>query len=154
MRIESAMTREVIWIEPTDDLVLAHGLMTGLGIRHLPVIENGRLAGILSDRDVRSFSSVRDGFLSVPDVAVSEAMTRDLITCPLTASVSDVGEKMLRYKIDCVPILAEDGALAGIVTSSDLIQLLIDREESASKRIPFDFKLYEGSKMQIRGGAA
>ena len=150
MRIDAAMTREVIWIEPTDDLVLAHGLMTGLGIRHLPVIENGRIAGILSDRDIRSFSSVKDGFLSVPDLLVSEAMTRDLITCPLTASVSDVGEKMLQNKIDCVPILSSDGTLAGLVTSSDLIQLLIDREESASKRIPFEFKLLEGSKLQVR----
>jgi acetoin utilization protein AcuB len=150
MRIQSAMTREVIWIEPSDELTVAHGLMTGFAIRHLPIMENGRLVGIVSDRDVRAFSTVQDGFLAVPDLAVSEVMTRDVITCPLTATVSDVGEKMLRNKIDCVPVLAEDGTLAGLVTSSDLIQLLIDREESAAKQIPFDFKLVEGSKMQIR----
>jgi acetoin utilization protein AcuB len=150
MRIESAMTREVIWIEPSDDLMVAHALMTGLNIRHLPVMEKGRLAGILSDRDVRAFSTVREGLLVVPDLAVSEAMTRNVITCPLTASISDVGTKMLHNKIDCVPILHEDGTLAGLVTSSDLIQLLIDREESAAKRIPFEFKLLEGSKVQVR----
>lgn len=150
MRIDSAMTREVIWIEPTDDLVVAHGLMTGLGIRHLPVIDKGRLVGILSDRDIRAFSTVKDGFLSVPDLEVAEVMTRDLVTCPPTASVSEVGEKMLKNKIDSIPIVSDDGTLAGLVTTADMIQLLIDREESVPKKLPFEFTLVEASKLQGR----
>lgn len=154
MRVDAAMTREVTWIEPTDDLLLANGLMTGLGIRHLPVIEKGKLVGILSDRDVRAFSTVKDGFLNPPDLPVSEAMTRDLITCPPTATVSDVGEKMLMHKIDSIPIVAADGTLLGLVTSSDMIRLLIDREESVSDQLPFEFALIEGRKTEIRREAA
>lgn len=97
--------------------------------------------GIVSDRDVRAFASVKDGFLSVPSLPVSDAMTRDLITCRPTATISEVGGKMLRSKIDCIPIVSEDGSLLGLVTSSDLIKLLIDREDSLSVRLPFELAL-------------
>lgn len=153
MRADAAMTRQVTWIEPSDDLVLAHGLMTGLAVRHLPVLEKGRLVGILSDRDVRVFSSVKDGFLQVPALAVSEAMTRDVITCPPTASVSDIGRMMLRNKIDSIPIVTADNTLVGLVTSSDLIQLLVDREEPVFARIPFEFALREGRTTELRSAA-
>lgn len=147
------MTREIVWIEPTDDLQLAYGLMTGLAIRHLPVLAEGRLVGILSDRDVRTFGSVRDGFLQMPELPVSEAMTKDLVTCAPTATISDVGGKMLRYKIDSVPIVSETGVLVGLVTSSDLIQLLVDREDSLSDSLPFEFTLRDGRDAELRRSA-
>lgn len=144
-RVDAAMTREVVWIEPTDDLQLAHGLMTGLSIRHLPVVHAGKLVGILSDRDVRTFGSVRDGFLHVPTLPVSEAMTRDVVTCAPNATISDVGRKMLGIKIDCIPIVTPAGTLTGLVTSSDLIQLLVDREDALSEPLPFEFTLRDAA---------
>jgi acetoin utilization protein AcuB len=144
MRAKDAMTREVIWIEPTDDLSLAWGLMSKLSIRHLPVMDGGRLVGILSDRDVLVFASVRNGMLEVPELAVSEAMTRDVVTCGLDATIAYIGERMLRSKIDSMPILGPDGSLAGLVTSSDLIQLLVDREWALHEPLPFDFELRNG----------
>jgi acetoin utilization protein AcuB len=138
------MTREVIWIEPGDDLALAWGLMSRLAIRHLPVVENGKLVGILSDRDVLVLAGVTNGLLDVPALPVSEAMTRSVITCGPTASISSIGARMLNSKIDCLPIVTEDGALVGLVTSSDLIQVLIDREDALSLPLPFEFTLQRG----------
>lgn len=147
------MTREIIWIEPFDDLVLANGLMTGLQIRHLPVLEDGRLVGILSDRDVRTFCSVKDGFLVVPELSVRETMTKDLVTAAPDATISEVGSKMLRYKIDAIPIVSAEGSLVGLVTSSDLIQLLVDREDSVSDTLPFEFTLLDRREAEIRSAS-
>ena len=140
------MTRDVVWIEPGDDLQLAWGLMCRLSIRHLPVVERSRLVGILSDRDVLAFAGVRDGLLEIPQVPVSEAMTCDVVTCGPGEPVSAIGERMLRNKFDSMPIVEEDRFLVGLVTSSDLIQLLVDRERGRSEPLPFDFELRNGLK--------
>lgn len=142
MKANQAMTREVFWIEPTDDLLLARELMSAMRIRHLPVVTRGRLIGIVSDRDVRNHATVTDGHLEVPPLPVSEVMTRDLVTCGPAATIATVCDCMLTAKIDCVPIV-ENGALIGIVTSSDLIALLRDQESAAEARLPFRFELRE-----------
>lgn len=144
MRAQDTMTREVVWIEPSDELLLAWGLMTKLAIRHLPVLEDGRLVGILSDRDVLMFASVRNGMIEIPELPVAEVMTRSVVTCTPAVSVSAIGEKMLKGKIDSMPIVDDNGQLVGLVTSSDLIQLLIDRERELADPLPFDFELRGG----------
>lgn len=135
------MTREVIWIEPEDDLALAWALMNKLGFRHLPVMQDRRLVGILSDRDVLAFANVRNGILDVPPTPVAEAMSRDVLTCSPEESIARIAARMLESKIDSIPIVAGGGNLVGLVTSSDLIQLLVDREDVAADALPFTFEV-------------
>jgi len=136
----TVMTREVICVQPQDTLEDAYSLMTEWQIRHLPVVEGGILLGVLSDRDVLARAQVNGAVVAVPAMAVSVAMTpQPLVTCRPTSSVGYVAGLMLDYKIDCVPVTDVEGLLVGLVTSSDLLQLLRDRDDEEHKILPFSY---------------
>jgi CBS domain-containing protein len=130
MKTTAVMTRNVAVVSPTVSVGGAAHMMERLKIRHLPVVEDRRLVGILSDRDLLKYGG---------GVACGEAMTVALITCSPDSSVGRVAELMLEYKIDSIPIVSSSGALAGLVTSTDLLGLLVDREQA--QILPFDFRL-------------
>ena len=69
----------------------------------------------------------------------AEAMTMAPITCSPATPVARVAALMIEHKIDSMPVLSEDGKLIGLVTSSDLLGLLIDQPEV--NRLPFDFQV-------------
>ena len=130
MNTTALMTRDVVVVSPTVSVGAAAHLMKRLNIRHLPVIDDGRLVGILSDRDLLTHGS---------GVACAEAMTAAPVTCSPEASVGRVAQLMLEYKIDSMPILTPSGRLTGLVTSTNLLGLLVDREQA--QVLPFDFRL-------------
>ena len=142
MKASSAMTRDVVTIEPNQSLKDAHEFMLEWGIRHLPVVKGKTLVGILSDRDIL-LASGRDTIgIVVPAIAVSEVMTSMPMTCDISADVSTIARRMLDHKIDCLPIISE-GDLVGLVTSSDLMELLIEREQTYEHRvIPFKYRIH------------
>lgn len=142
MKADAAMTRNVICIDADDSAIDAWEIMKEWDIRHLPVTNEGKLVGILSDRDVLLMASRNDeGEPQIPNVPVGDAMTRDPITCDTHADLETIGQIMLDEKIDSLPVLSDDGELIGLITSSDLIQLLVDRER-VGNAIPFQFKLH------------
>lgn len=146
MRATAAMTRNVICIQPDDSLEDAYSLMKEWNIRHLPVLEETVLVGMLSDRDVLLHASKKEiggGLIEVhvPRVPVRQVMSRGLLTCRPTSSVAYVAGLMAEQKIDCVPVTDMDGRMIGLVTSTDLMQLLRDRDDVGGKVIPFEFNL-------------
>jgi CBS domain-containing protein len=144
MKVDSAMTRDVICIEANDCLIDAQEIMREWEIRHLPVTQDGHLVGILSDRDVLAHAiKTEAGELLLPSIPIAEVMTRNPITCDVDADIASIGQTMLDEKIDSLPVVDDDGDLVGLITSSDLIQILVDRERMALGRpIPFAFKLH------------
>ena len=130
MESAAVMTRDVVVVSPMVSVGGAARLMERRRIRHLPVIENGRLVGILSDRDVLKHA---------PSLSCAEAMTPAPWTCLPDASVSHVARLMLDKRIDSVPIISASGSLAGMVTSTDLLWLLVERDQA--RRLPIDFQL-------------
>jgi len=88
------------------------------------------LVGILSDRDLLKHT---------PGTSCGAAMTAAPVTCSSNASVSQVAQLMLEHRIDSIPIVGYSGVLTGLVTSTDLLALLVDRNEA--QVIPFDFRL-------------
>ncbi len=130
MKTTAVMTRDVVVVSPTISVGAAARLMSRLKIRHLPVIEDRRLVGILSDRDLLRHEN---------SVACAEAMTPAPVTCSAESSVGRVAQLMLEHKIDSIPIVSPSGTLTGLVTSTDLLGLLVDREQA--RVLPFDFRL-------------
>jgi acetoin utilization protein AcuB len=130
MNTSTVMTRDVVVVSPTVTAGVAARMMQRLRIRHLPVVEDGRLVGILSDRDLSK---------RTPETRCGEAMTRAPVTCLSNASVSHVAQLMLEHKIDSIPVVSYSGALTGLVTSTDLLALLVDQDEA--HLLPFDFRL-------------
>jgi acetoin utilization protein AcuB len=133
MKVFAAMTRDVVVVAPSVSVSAAGRTMERMHVRHLPVVDGGRLVGILSDRDVLD-ARARGG-----QDSCGEAMSPSPITCTPQTSVGRVAELMLAHRIDSVPVVDDDEALVGLVTSTDLISLLVER--GAALSLPFDFRL-------------
>lgn len=104
------------------------------GIRHIIVVEEGRLAGIVSDRDLRDASPAIGDTESVDQkTALERLRVRDVMTPePLTVHPQDLvgfaAQEMYEHKIDALPVLSDSSGeeeLLGIVTSSDVMQALV-----------------------------
>jgi acetoin utilization protein AcuB len=130
MKTAALMTRHVVVVMPSVTVGAAADLMRRLRVRHLPVLESGRLAGVLSDRDLLRYDAAS---------SCGEAMTPSPITCSPAAPISRIARLMLDNKIDSVPVVGEAGDLVGLVTSADLLSLLLDRANADV--LPFDFKV-------------
>lgn len=132
MRVEELMTTDVKTIDRNDVLSLADDLMTMKRIRHLPVVEKGRLVGILTQRDLfraglsnaMGFGDkARKEFLGI--VVVKEVMTDEVVTVGPDEDVKNAAKKMLEHKVGCLPVVEGD-KLLGLLTESDLLRFVVD----------------------------
>jgi acetoin utilization protein AcuB len=136
MEVRVPMTRRVIVVPPSLSVTNAWRLLAEKHIRHLPVVSSGKLVGILSDRDLlRLAHTTPSGELAFVDRSVSDIMTLDPIHCAPSDSIGSVCRVMIDKKIDSLPVVS-NGRLVGLVTSTDLLELLIHRDE---ERVPFEY---------------
>lgn len=143
MKAIQAMTRNVICVREIDTLQTAFDLMKEWDIRHLPVTADGKLVGIITDRDILPYvkwSESKD-FLSR---AVADSMSRRVITAAPDDPISQIAGLMMSHKIDGIPIVdPTDKELIGLVTSMDLVDLLREREIlDLSRSVPWDYKIH------------
>lgn len=141
MNADRLMVLDVTSIDRDTPLKVAWHIMTELEVRHLPVVENGKLLGILSDRDllIRAQRTISGAF-EFPDLCAAEVMSFHPVTCSAHTSVTKLAALMLEHHIDSVPIVNDAMDLLGIVTSTDLLKVLVALE-TASPRLPFTFQL-------------
>lgn len=145
MKAQAIMVRKVYYLKPTDTLLDAYILLKKERIRHFPVLAGNHLVGMISDREIYKWSSFDGTTMLVPDAVVEKIMVTDVMTCSLDSSISTVGQTMLDHKVDCLPVI-EESELKGLITSSDLIQLLIDRDREATvRKLPLNYKLASAS---------
>ena len=101
------------------------------GFRRLPVVEDGRLIGIVTDRDLRQATNsplvLRERWYSdflLDAIKVKSCMTPNPITVARTTPVLDVVRLLRQHKIGGLPVV-ENGAVVGIVTTTDVLDYLI-----------------------------
>lgn len=141
MKVMQAMTRNVVCIREEDNLQRAFDLMKEWDIRHLPVTTQGKLVGLVSDRDILAYSAW-PGHQRMQATCVSDVMTRKIITASPGDPISHIANIMSLNKIDCIPVLENDngGELVGLVTSMDLIDLLREKEIlDLSRAVPWTY---------------
>ncbi len=123
------MSRDVITVPPSATVADALDTLDANAIRHLPVVDGGKVVGILSDRDLRMAGTGRPG-----EAAVADVMTPDPLTVTSGTVVELAGRLMVEHSVGCLPVV-DDGQLVGIVTESDLlrsfVELLAGRERHA-----------------------
>ncbi len=125
--VEDSMTREVVTASPRTTAGEAIGLCRERRIRHLPIVEDGRLVGIVSDRDLRSaIPAIGDPArtAALEEVRISDVMTRDVVTARPADPVEAAANAMRERKIGCLPVV-KGGELVGIITSSDVMEALV-----------------------------
>lgn len=142
MKAREVMTRNVTCITPDYSAREAYQAMMALQVRHLPVVVDGKLCGIVSDRDLLPLiRKSPDGTIAVTAHSVEEVMTESPITAEPSTTVARMAEQMLAYRIDALPIIKND-RLVGVVTSTDLLYLLTIGEPSVEDRPPpFEYRL-------------
>jgi acetoin utilization protein AcuB len=124
------MTLDVTCVDEDTPIAMAWELMQQMRIRHLPVVGQGHLVGIVSDRDLlERVGRGIDGRLKFPELCAAEVMSFEPISCTADAEVSELAAKMAERRIDALPIVSPEGALIGLVTSTDLLRLLAQKAE-------------------------
>jgi acetoin utilization protein AcuB len=132
MRVVDVMTKDPLSVTVTESIGTADELMTENKIRQLPVLSNGTLVGIVTDRDVRSFLSgsrlasaeEREKALSVK---VGEIMTSEPLTVAPDDELTEAVELLLEQKVGGVPVVDEAEGLVGIVTYVDVLRCFLNR---------------------------
>jgi acetoin utilization protein AcuB len=132
--VKDWMTQEVISITPDTALPEAHRLMIENQIRRLPVIQDGRLVGIVTRGDIRGAEPSGATSLTIwelnyliSNLRIKKIMTRNPITTTQDATIGEAARTMLDNKISGLPVLDERGKVTGIITESDIFRLIVDR---------------------------
>lgn len=127
--VHEVMSKHLVTLAADETVSLAEQLMTAMDARHLPVLaDGGHLVGLVSDRDLLAAAASTladaDARAQRQRVPVDEIMSRDLRVVEPTTRLLDAALMMRTFKIGCLPVV-EDGTLVGIVTESDLLDVLI-----------------------------
>ncbi len=125
------MTRDVIVVEPdtlvsdADDLLVTHK------IRRLPVVENGRLVGIITYGDILSARPSTANHLNSWEMQymLAQLVVDVMSTAPITVSqdvpMAKAAQLMLHHKVSSLPVVTDDNALVGIITESDIFRMVV-----------------------------
>lgn len=114
--VREIMRRPVHGVEARATLDEAAALSRAHHVRHLPVLQDGRLAGLVSDRDLRA----AHGAGKPGGTPVSAIMAAKPVTIAPDARASQAAERMLRHKFSALPVV-EAGELVGMLTLTDLM---------------------------------
>lgn len=131
MLVQDVYTTGVVTVTPETTLPDAVRLTRERGIRHLPVVDGGKLVGIISDRDLKRAMASPATSLEAHELnyllsrlGVGEIMTRAVITVSPTLPIEEAARLMVSEKVSALPVT--DGArLVGIVTETDLLNLFV-----------------------------
>jgi acetoin utilization protein AcuB len=139
MLVGKRMSRDPVTVTAEDLLIQARLRMQRGGFRRLPVVSNGQLVGIITDRDTREHA----GYLDRTEVKA--AMSKMPVTVTPATTLETAAQILLKRKIGGLPVM-ENGRLVGMITTSDVLQAFLDvmgASEETSRRI--DFVLREES---------
>ena len=131
MLVKKWMSTPVITVETTDTIGDANELLEEHRIRSLPVLEDGKLVGILTDRDLKKASIAEHSGLDNHEllylntrIGVEEFMTPDPLTVSPNATIGKVAKIMLREKISGIPVVDDTKGLVGMITQGDVFRML------------------------------
>lgn len=153
MLVGNRMTQEPITAEPDELLIRASHKMQSGGFRRLPVVSDGKLVGIVTERDLRE----HQGHLE--HTKINGVMTENPVTVTPATTLEEAAQIMLERKFDGLPVIA-DGRLVGIITASDVLTAFLDvmgASNGGSSRIDFvlegeEHGFTEATRLVVREG--
>ena len=133
MLVSNRMTKDPVTVTGEDLLIQAQLKMQKGGFRRLPVVSDGQIVGIITDRDMRAHA----GYLDRTEVKA--AMSKKPITVTPVMTVEAAAQLLLKQKISGLPVV-ENSRVVGIITMTDILQAFLDvmgASEETSTRIDF-----------------
>jgi acetoin utilization protein AcuB len=129
--VKDWMMPRPLTVSPDTGLLHAFRLMKAKGIRQLPVVQDGQLVGILTDRDLRrpEFADDIDSWDQLYRISdlyqVAEIMKAEVTTIQADASLRDAARLLQEYGYSGLPVLSESKALIGILSTRDILRALV-----------------------------
>jgi len=117
-RVSEVMTRDVAAVSPLDTVQLAAQLMDELNVGMIPVCEEQRLVGVITDRDI-TVRATAAGWAPA-ETSVSDAMSANVRWCSESQNIEDVLSQMASTQVRRIPVVDEERLLVGIVSLGDL----------------------------------
>ena len=126
--VREIMTGSPVTLKPEDTLDLANNVISLGRIRHIPVVEDGRLIGLLSERDLIGAATIEIFGLKekrksalLKTVLIKDVMKKRVISVKPDTPIKDAAHLMADKKIGCVPVV-ESGTLVGLLTTTDILR--------------------------------
>jgi acetoin utilization protein AcuB len=152
MKVRNWMITDLIVVSPKDTVESAIQIMQQHSIRHLPVVEDNRLVGLVTESSLRPYLSPEK--LRLP---LREVMIINPITIDPEASIDEAARLIYKYKIGGLPVVSQ-GKLVGIITITDILEAFIElmgilKASSRLDIIPKEDNLNSALEVIKRGGA-
>lgn len=132
MLVKNRMTTEVVTLSPDQTLLKAMTLMKQKGVRRLPVVEKGKVIGIVTEYDIRKAGASDSSTLSIfelhyllDQIKVGNFMSKKVITVSADEPIEEAAKKIYDHKIGALPV-EEQGQLAGLITRNDILETFIE----------------------------
>ena len=148
MLVKNWMSKNAITIEGDASMQTATMLMKMHSIRMLPVVEHGDLVGVITDRDLKKASAsdatsleIHELLFLLTQVRVREIMTKTPITVTPDWTIEETAELLWKHKISGVPVIGGKEAIAGVITQTDVVRVLISLTGIEKGGMQFSFKV-------------
>ena len=132
MLVKNWMSKNVVAVDVNDSMQMAIYILQDNKIKQLPVLSEGKLVGIVSDRDLKKASPSNATTLDMHEllylisrIKVSDLMIKNPITVPPDYTIEEAAQLLLEHKISGLPVLDTKAGLVGIITKSDIFRALI-----------------------------
>ena len=126
--VREIMMGSPVTLKPDDTLDLANDVISLGRIRHIPIVDDGRLVGVITERDLIGAAAGRIFGLKQKNksallkiVSIKEVMKKRVVTAAPDTPIKDIAHLMAEKKIGCVPVVSA-GALVGLVTTTDILR--------------------------------
>lgn len=146
--VENWMNPKVITVDADDSMLDATKILKEHNIRHLPVLEKGKLVGIVTDRDLKRASpsdatslEAHELLYLIANIKVREIMTKNPITVPYNFTIEEAAQILLQARISGMPVVDKQGDVIGTITQTDLFKVLISLTGVGKKGVQFAFLL-------------
>jgi CBS domain-containing protein len=129
--VADVMTRDVMSVEESDTLVNLLPSLKTLRFRHLPVTDDDRLIGLVTETDLLGIATsnllphgaAQDRMLQ-ERYRVRDIMVRDVLTATPETTLREAAQLLLKQRFGCLPVVNANNVLVGIITGSDFVKLI------------------------------
>jgi len=132
MPVQDYMSKDLITVDEDASIMKASKLMKQNNIRHLPVLRQGRLVGIVSDRELKEAApskattlDIHEIYYLLDQVAVKSLMPKKLYTITPGETVEKAAAVMLKHNVSALPVVDQKGGLCGIIAQGDVFRAFV-----------------------------
>ena len=148
MPVKDWMSKDLVTIDADTSIMKASKVMKQNNIQHLPVLSQGRLNGIVSDRDLKEATPSKATTLDIHEmyhlldtVTVKSLMPKNLFTITPGETVEKAAAVMLKHRISALPVVDAQGTLAGIITKGDIFRAFVSISGIQQAELAIGFEL-------------